>query len=246
MVRLTCLLVLLAQTAGASVDKAKLLYDALLLEDAKKELVATATSDAPAEEKAAALHLLGTIAVDEKRYDAALRTWSDLVNQYPNTQDAREVQGKMPLVRELATRTATSPEFATKPESTSRALHGVVVTGAGSQPEFVELAVNEISNFLMGKKVDTTKSPTSGASLSELIPVARQSGASSVLVLTLKFGYLESLRAECYLIDGGLQWQEKASGSFGVTKSGTAAGLIDRIKSKLEGRIGDSCLPKGG
>ena len=76
------------RSAAADLEKARLLYDAQLYEDAKQELVMTATSDAPAEDKAAALYLLGTIAVDEKRYDAAVRTWSDLIAKYPDSEDA--------------------------------------------------------------------------------------------------------------------------------------------------------------
>jgi hypothetical protein len=240
----TCLFALFAQSAYASVEKAKLLYDAHLLDDAKKELVATATSDASPDEKAAALHLLGTIAVDEKRYESALSTWSELLSKYPNTQDAREVQGKMKLVRELASSSSTIAEPPSPAAASRNSMGGVLVTAAAPLAEYVELTANEISNYLVGQSVDATRSVSSGASLSELIPVARQSGAQSILVLTLKFGYLESLRAECYLVDGGLQWEEKSSGSFGFTKSGVAAGLIDRMKDKLESRVGDVCLPR--
>ena len=65
----------------------------------------------------------------------------------------------------------------------------------------------------MGERVDASKPQNWRATLIELAPLARQSGAKLILVLNIKFGYLESLRAECYLTDGTLQWEEKASGS---------------------------------
>lgn len=237
-----------AQSWAASSEKARLLYDAMLFEDAKRELVAVVTSDAQPEEKAEALHLLGRIAVDEKRYDAALRFWSDLIAQFPETEDAEQVSEKIPLVRALAATDASAEKQTPAPSApqAGSGLRGVVVAGAGTEAQFVSLAVDEISNYLTGSGVESSKAPGQGASLTDLMPLAREASADSVLVLTLKFGYLESLRAECYLVDGGLLWEEKASGSFGFTKSGVAAGLIDRMKSKLERRIGDPCLKRKG
>lgn len=239
------LLFLLSSTpAAASVEKARLFYDAKLLDDAKRELIETIASNAVDNEKAAALHLLGTIAVDEKNYDLTLMSWGDLIARYPTTADAREVEGKLPLVRSLVEQSA-KPATADHGDPVSNAtLRGVVVTGGGAETRYLEQAVDEIATYLLGRGVETSKPTNWRATLIELAPVARQSGARSILVLNIKFGYLESLRAECYLSDGTLQWEEKASGSFGVSGSGVAAGLISRIKEKLEKHVGDTCLPK--
>ena len=246
--RLACLISLSfgLNTAIADLERAQLLYDAQLYDDAKRELVVTATSDAPAEEKASALHLLGTIAVDEKRYDAAVRTWSDLISKYPDTQDALLVGEKIPLVQTMARQDDIAPPPVEEASPQSPELSGVVLVGAGPETVFVDLAVDEISNFLIGGKVGASKAPEEQASLAELMPVANQTDVSSFLVLTLKFGYLESLRAECYAVDGELQWKEKASGSFGFGKERITTGLVERMKEKLEDRLGDSCLPLTG
>lgn len=234
-----------SSVAAADIEKARLLYDARLLEDSKRELVGIATSDAPKEEKATALHLLGTIAVDEKRYDAALRTWKNLVSEYPDSKDAHLVTDKIPLVQALVDQAGSGVTSipAAAPEKVD--LSGVIVTATGPSPQLTDLAVDEISNFLIGNGVPASKAPSGRASLAELKPMASDSSASSFLVLTMKFGYLESLRAECYSVDGNLLWKEKVSGSFGFGKARIAAGLIERIKRKLEDHLGDSCLPIG-
>lgn len=55
-------------SADSSLDRAKLLYTNKLYDDAKRELVAIVASDAPAEERAQALNLLGDIAVEQGHY----------------------------------------------------------------------------------------------------------------------------------------------------------------------------------
>ena len=54
---------LMTGVAAADLAKARLLYESRLFDDAKRELIAVASSATSAVEKAAALHLLGTIAV---------------------------------------------------------------------------------------------------------------------------------------------------------------------------------------
>jgi hypothetical protein len=101
---------------------------------------------------------------------------------------------------------------------------------------------------LIGSSVVASKAPDGEATLEKLKPLASGPDATSILMLTMKFGYMESLRAECYSADGNLQWKEKASGyrGWGWGRSGVAAGLIKRMKKKLEDHLGDSCLPKSG
>jgi hypothetical protein len=60
----TVLLVFPAFVAGQSLEKAKLLHANKMYDDAKREAVAVVFSGAPQSDKADALNLLGTIAVD--------------------------------------------------------------------------------------------------------------------------------------------------------------------------------------
>lgn len=175
---------------------------------------------------------------------AHARQAGELITRYPTTADAREVEGKLPLVRSLVEQNAKPATADHRDAVSSATLRGVVVTGGGAETRYLEQAVDEISTYLLGRGVETSKPANWRATLVELAPVARQSGASSILVLNIKFGYLESLRAECFLSDGILQWEEKVSGSFGFSASGVAAGLIGRIKEKLEKHVGEICLPK--
>src|SRR6185295_2091653 len=85
-----------------SLDRAKLLYTNKLYDEAKKELVGVAVSDAPTEQKAEALNLLGTIAIDEGNYGAAITNWTELITKYPGTKASIEAEAKLPLARKLA------------------------------------------------------------------------------------------------------------------------------------------------
>ena len=235
-------LVLMPVASAADLAKARLLYDSRLLEDAKRELVEIAVSEAPAAEKAAALHLLGTIAVDEKRYESALKTWNELVVQFPATEDARQVQDKLPLVKALAEQDGAKLNTPVPPPA-ALSLPSVIVAGSGTETEFVEQAVTEVMNFLASRGVGVSRAPGGMAAVPELTKLATTGGATSVLVLVLRFGYIENLRAECYSPEGRLQWQVKVAGSFGATKAGVTEGLINRIKEKLQPHVGTACTP---
>jgi TolA-binding protein len=69
-----------------SLERGKLLYTNKLYDEAKKELVSVVVSDAPAEQKADALNLLGAIAIDEGNYHAAIANWTGLIAKYPDTK----------------------------------------------------------------------------------------------------------------------------------------------------------------
>src|SRR6476661_4596489 len=87
---------------GQSLDKARLLYSNRLYEDAKRELVAVAVGSGSDEERAEALNLLGSIAIDEGNYDAAIKNWTDVTTRFPATSFAKEAAAKIPLVEKLA------------------------------------------------------------------------------------------------------------------------------------------------
>jgi tetratricopeptide (TPR) repeat protein len=155
----------LALTVGAvalgaqSLERARLLYTNKLYDEAKKELVAVAVSDAPVEQKADALNLLGAIAIDEGNYEAAIANWTELIAKYPGTKAAIEAEAKLPLARKLA---ATPPA----PASTTVTIQAatvedekleedmVLVAGSAPEaPEYADQAVLEFMNLLASKGV---------------------------------------------------------------------------------------------
>lgn len=220
--------------------KAQLLYDSQLPVDAKRELVEVITSNASPSDKAAALHLLGTIAVDEKRYDSAIQAWNDLITRYPNTVDAREAKAKLSLVQALSEQSTPQAIYR---DSSITGFGGVVIAGIGTETEFVSQTVTEFMNLLASRGVTVSRAPVGIASVPELLKQTSANQAKGVLVLALRFGYMENLRAMCYGPDGRLAWEEKASGSMGITKSGVTQGLIERVSKKIEPHIGGACLP---
>ncbi|HRP35919.1 MAG TPA: tetratricopeptide repeat protein [Gammaproteobacteria bacterium] len=139
---LTSLLFLSTPSWAGDIGKARLLYENRLLDDAKRELVEVASSSSAPEEAAEALHLLGSIAIDEKRYDSAIRTWEDLLQRFPETRNAAEVSGKIALARLLLEQDSSGAAASKSSES------AIVVTGIGTETEFVNQAVTEIMNLL--------------------------------------------------------------------------------------------------
>jgi len=193
------------------------------------------------------MNLLGSIAVEEKRYESAVQTWSDLVAEFPDSPDAKEVKGKLPLVKTLA-ETTTTPRTenierqpSSEPETSQ--LRGVVIVGAGTEREFVDQTVSEVMTQLASQGVVVSRAPPAMSSVPEVMAKVPPNSIDSVLVLTLRFGYYENLRAECYGPDSRIRWSEKAGGSVGFTKSGIAEGLTKRILSKIAPHVGGDCLP---
>ena len=227
-------------TFAGDLEKARLLYQSRLLEDAKRELVDIVTSDASTSENAAALHLLGTIAIDEKRYESAVQTWSDLIARYPGTKYAEEAKERLPFAQALRDKT-TSQSGSSTPVADMT--NSITVVGIGTEAEFVNQTVTEFMNLLASKGVSVVRAPAGISSVPELLRQNGSNGKKSVLVLALRFGYMENLRAMCYEENGQLVWEEKASGSMGFTKSGITQGLIERVSKKIEPHIGETCLP---
>ena len=125
----------------------------------------------------------------------------------------------------------------------------VLVAGSGGETREdearkVEQNLDEIVGYLLDQGVQASKPQNWRAPPAELVPVARESGAHSVLILNITYGYLEKIRADCYLADGTLLWTERFSGSFGMSHAGERPRLVSKLKSRLAKRVGDSCLPK--
>lgn len=84
---------------AASVEKATMLNQHGLVQDARRELVNVIFGDTTDADKASAYYLLGNIAFEENRISLALDSWQDLIEKYPDSVQAIEVKDR---VNELA------------------------------------------------------------------------------------------------------------------------------------------------
>jgi tetratricopeptide (TPR) repeat protein len=243
-----------------SLDRGRLLYTNKLYDEAKKALVAVAVSDAPPEQRAEALNLLGAIAIDEGNYETAIANWTELVTKYPGTKAALEAEAKLPLARKLAETPPppTSPTVTVQtPPLKDEVLEESVVLVAGSAPEapeFVDQAVLEFMNLLASKGVKAQDAFTGrlaapgmsrveAFSLPNLLSHARKVGAASVLYVFIHFHGMENMRVECYAADGRKLWSEKVAASLGLSPSGMTAGFIRRMSPKIAAHVGKEGLP---
>lgn len=254
-------LVLGALSLGAqSLDRAKLLYTNKLYDEAKKELIAVALSDAPTEQKADALNLLGAIAVDEGNYEAAISNWTELTAKYPGTKAAAEAEAKLPLARKLAEAppppNATPPTIPPPPFGDEAVEEGTVLIAglAPEAPEFADQAVLEFMNLLASKGVKVQNAfpgrlaapgmiRVEAFSLPNLLSYAKKVGAASVLYVFIHFQGMENMRVECYAPDGRKFWAEKVGASLGIGPSGMTAGFIRRMNPKIAAHVGKAGLP---
>lgn len=251
-------IVLLAHTVGLhaqSLERAKLLYTNRLFEEAKKELVAVAVSQASRDDRAAALNLLGSIAIEEGQYEAAISNWTDLLARYPGTTAATEAAAKLPLARKLAA-TPPGPAAPLAPAISERVEAGtVLIAGSAAEaPEFADQAVLEFMNLLASRGVRVQNAFTGRVagpgmtrveafSLPNLLSHAKAIGAESVLYVFIHFQGMENMRVECYSPDGRKLWSEKVGASLGLGASGKTAGFIRRMSPKIAAHVGKEGLP---
>lgn len=243
-----------------SLDRAKLLYTNKLYDEAKKELVAVVVSDAPTEQKADALNLLGVIAIDEGNYGAAITNWTELIAKYPGTRAAIEAEAKLPLARKLAETPPplTSQTVTVQPPSLEDEIleqGTVLVAGSAPEaPEFADQAILEFMNLLASKGVKVQNAFTGrlaapgmsrveAFSLPNLLSYAKKVGAASVLYVFIHFHGMENMRVECYASDGRKLWSEKVAASLGLSPSGMTAGFIRRMSPKIAAHVGKEGLP---
>jgi tetratricopeptide (TPR) repeat protein len=87
-----------APPAAQSVAKGQMLYDNGLMAEAQRELIDVLFSSAVAADKAKALDLLATVAVDRGNYKAALDAWTRLTKDYPQSPEAKRATERLPLL----------------------------------------------------------------------------------------------------------------------------------------------------
>jgi tetratricopeptide (TPR) repeat protein len=81
-----------------SVLKARMLVEHGLYDDAQRELIDVVFSHAEAPEKARALDLLATVAVQKGNFKGALETWNRLISEYPESVEAKQAKERLPLL----------------------------------------------------------------------------------------------------------------------------------------------------
>ena len=95
---LTCASPLFAQ----DIEHGAHLYDHNLNDRATEVFIDVVHSDdTSADERAEALYWLGQIAFDENRYNTALSEWSELVEEYPDTEQAHQIAARIDQLSEI-------------------------------------------------------------------------------------------------------------------------------------------------
>lgn len=86
---------------AASVEKAAMLNQHGLTQEAKSELIGVIFSKSADSDKAQAYYLLGSIAFDENKVSVALDSWRDLVQKHPSSTQAKIVKDRINELAEI-------------------------------------------------------------------------------------------------------------------------------------------------
>jgi tetratricopeptide (TPR) repeat protein len=90
---------------GQNIEKANLLKDHGLKDEAKSECINIITSSRPDTDKASAYYILGMIAFEEQRLHVALETWSNLVKRFPKSKEATLVTARLKDLAQVVSET---------------------------------------------------------------------------------------------------------------------------------------------
>ena len=96
-----CLLLFTSYAIGASLDKAEMFRRHGLVLEAKKELIEVIFSEQNTKDKAEACYILGTMAFKKNNISAALETWTQLVNDFPESDQAKLVTDRIEQLSEI-------------------------------------------------------------------------------------------------------------------------------------------------
>jgi len=91
----------IASSNAASLDKAKLLSDNGLVDQAKTELIDIIFSKTSDANKAKAYYELGSVAFANNQVTQALKSWTKLTKKYPSSTEAKLVQNKLEQLSEI-------------------------------------------------------------------------------------------------------------------------------------------------
>lgn len=164
-------------------------------------------------------------------------------------EPAKAAPASPPEPAEAAEPAAPSPE----PQGAKSSV--VLVAGRGKPHDGAQRAAEVIIEYLQSQGV-AAESATKGVPVVEksslvipaLVRQVDEEGANSLLLVSSNFESLAKVVAECYTSQGLLAWKKKVSGGTGwkgrpYSASGMNENLVDRMLGKLEGQVGDPCLP---
>ena len=86
---------------AASVEKATMLNQHGLSQEAKSELIDVIFSKSSDTDKAKAYYLLGSIAFNENNVSVALNSWRNLVDTYPSSSEVTSVKNRISELAEI-------------------------------------------------------------------------------------------------------------------------------------------------
>lgn len=147
------------------------------------------------------------------------------------------------------------PAAPVAPEQQPARANLVLVAGRGKPYDGAQRAAEVVIEHLQSRGV-AAESATKGVPVVEkstmVIPAllrhVEEEGANSLLLVTSNFESLAKVLVECYTPEGVLAWKKKVSGGTGwkgrpYSASGMNEALVDRALEKLDGQVGDPCLP---
>ena len=96
-----CFFLFASSAIGASLEKAKMFRQHGLVSEAKKELIEVIFSRQNAKNKGEAYYILGTMAFEQNNISAALETWTRLIADFPNSDQAKLVKDRIKQLSEI-------------------------------------------------------------------------------------------------------------------------------------------------
>lgn len=213
--------------SAGSIEKARALRQNGLLTEAKKELVEVVFADESTSDiKAEALVLLGDIAVDEKKYDAARDDWTKAITAYPTSPASTPAKEKLKLLDQLS----RTPQSAATLEASPMDYPPGTVLVVG--PEKYDWASVQISGALGNGAVSIK------GSFREAYKVAsQQKNVVAIVDVTLDTeAVFETGRVTCYAPNGKKTWQEKVFVNWGGSPEHIARRFVDKLAVKVKDR----------
>lgn len=209
--------------ADDSLEKAKTLRSNGLLAEAKKELVdvlyASTSQDAL---KADALLMLGEIAVDEKKFDAARQNWTKVLESYPDSPGAAAARAKLDLLAQMDSRPVIASENQTYRPGTILVLPDEDYAWAHVE---IAAALGEFAVPVDDSLAVAVKLAASDTNIVGLVQVD--------LSVDVPF---ESGRVVCYQRSGAKVWQKVVRMTYPGTAEAIAHRFIARLGRDLKGK----------
>ena len=119
---------------SASLESVRQLHEEGKTGEALAAIESVLGSDAPGAEKAEALDLLGTIAVDKGQLAMARQAWSRLTEEYPDFAASHDTATKLSLVSALLKADEAPPAAVTAPEPVKETVPPVAETSPPAAP----------------------------------------------------------------------------------------------------------------